>query len=282
VAGDSHFRDLAEVNFYPVDTGNVSDTWSYVAEGYEMNLVFNPSRQWRIALTGSSNSNKLGTHLQALGQYLYTDTKFQGLGTWRTFASELDKVAGGQRSSYFDLDPGNPTARAQAAADALYIRQQADAQERSWRDDQSLTGITTARNGKYALNGLITRVFTEGRLKGWSVGGNFRWRGAGTLGYERYPDAAGAMTGRFDVTRPIKGSDFWDVGAMVAYERRVLGSVQLRVQLNVQNLPNWQESRLVKSDYDTNGVYGATSAIVPVLWEMRRPRNFVLTSTFNF
>lgn len=282
VAGDSHFRELAEVNFYPVDTGNVADTWSYLSEGYEMNLVFNPSRNWRLALSGSSNTNTLGTHLQALGTYLYTDTKFQGLGTWRTFAAELDRVAGGQRSTYFDLDPSNATARAQASADALYIRQQADAQERSWRDDQSLTGITTGRNGKYAFNGLVTRVFTEGRLRGWSVGGNFRWRGAGTLGYERFPEATGAFTGRFDVTRPIKGSDFWDLGAMTSYEHRVFSNIAWRIQLNVQNLPNWQQSRLVKSDYDTNGVYGPTTAIVPVMWEMRRPRNFVLTSTFTF
>jgi len=282
VAGDSHFRDLQEVNFYPVDTGNVADTWSYVAEGYEMNLVFNPSRDWRMALSGSSNSNVLGTHLQAVGKYLYTDSKFQGLGTWRNLAAELTKVANGQRSASFDLDPASATARAQAAADALYITQQADSQERNYQDDQALTGVTTARNGKYAFNGLITRVFSEGRLKGWSVGGNFRWRGAGVIGYERLRDSSGQPTGRIDVSRPLKGSEFWDVGAMLSYQRRVFGNIAWRLQLNVQNLPNWQESRLVKSDYDTQAVYGKTNEIVPVLWELRRPRNYVLTSSFTF
>ena len=280
--GDSNFRDLAGPGMYPVDTGNVSDTWSYVAEGYEMNLVFNPSRNWRIALSGSSNTNRLGAHLAALGEYLYTNSRFQGLGTWRMFASELNKIAAGQRSSYFDLDPGNATARAQAQADALYLTQQADAQERVYQDDVALTGVTTARSGKYAFNGLVTRVFSEGRLRGWSVGGNFRWRGAGTIGYERLPDASGAPTGRIDAGRPLRGTDFWDVGAMLAHERRILGRVNLRLQLNIQNLPNWQEPRLVKSDYDTTGIYGSANAIVPVLWEMRRPRNFVFTSTFGF
>lgn len=282
VPGDPYFADLQEVNFYPVDTGNVADTWSYVAEGYEMNLVLNPSRNWRVALSGSSNTNVLGTHLQAVGTYLKTDSKYQGLGTWRTFAAELNKVASGQRSSIFALDPSNATARTQAAADALYITEQADTQERGYQDAQALVGITTARNGKYAFNGLVTRMFKEGRLKGWSVGGNFRWRGAGTIGYERLPDATGQPTGRINVSRPLKGSDFWDVGAMLSYERRVLNNIAWRLQLNVQNLPNWQESRLVKSDYDTQGIYGPSDAIVPVLWELRRPRNFVLTSTFTF
>lgn len=282
IPGDPYFADLQEVNFYPVDTGNVSDTWSYVAEGYEMNLTFNPSRNWRVALSGSINTNKLGTHLAALGEYLYTDSKFQGLGTWKKFASELRKVEAGQVSSIFRLDPTSATARTQAAADALYLEQQTAAQEKGYLDDQALSGVTTARNGKYALNGLVTRVFNEGKLKGWTVGGNYRWRSANTIGYQRLPDATGAPVGNLDVSRALLGKEFWDIGAMVSYQRRVFGHVNLRTQLNIQNLPNWQTPRLVKSDYDTNAVYGTTNAIVPVLWEIRRPRNYVFTATFEF
>ena len=282
IPGDPYFADLQEVNFYPVDTGNVSDTWSYVADGYEMNLTYNPSRNWRVALSGSINTNKLGTHLAALGEYLATDSKFQGLGTWKKFASELRKVEAGQASSIFRLDPTSATARAQAAADALYLEQQTAAQEKGYLDDQALSGVTTARNGKYALNGLVTRVFNEGKLKGWTVGGNYRWRSANTIGYQRLPDATGAPVGNLNVRRRLLGKEFWDLGAMVSYQRRIFSNVNLRTQLNIQNLPNWQTPRLVKSDYDTNAVYGTTNAIVPVLWELRRPRNYVLTATFEF
>lgn len=34
--------------------------------------------------------------------------------------------------------------------------------------------------------------------------------------------------------------------------------------------------------FTTNGVYGTSNAIVLVLWEIRRPRNYVLTATFEF
>lgn len=130
--GDAYFAELAAEGGYPVDTGNVSDTWSYVAEGYEMNLVFNPSRNWRVALSGSSNTNQLGTHLEAVGAYLYTDSKYQGLGTWKRFVSELRKVESGQSSSVFALNPASDAARTQAAADALFLEQQIAAQEKGY------------------------------------------------------------------------------------------------------------------------------------------------------
>jgi hypothetical protein len=282
VPGDPYFKDLAEAGGYPVDTGNTSDTWSYVAEGYEMNLVYNPSRHWRVSLSGSVNTNKLGTHLEAVGAYLYADSKYQGLGTWKKFASELRKIEAGQTSSIFNLNPATATAKAQAAEDALFIEQQTAAQEKTYLDDVALNGVTTARNGKYAFNGLVTRVFNEGRLKGWTVGGNFRWRSENTIGYQRLTNAAGVPNGRIDVDRPLHGDQFWDLGAMVSYQRRIFNHVNLRTQLNIQNLPNWQTPRLVRSDYDTNAVYGTTNAIVPVLWELRRPRNYVLTATFEF
>ena len=281
-AGDPYFKDLAESGGYPVDTGNTSDTWSYVAEGYEMNLIFNPSRNWRVALSGSTNTNQLGKHLAAVGTYLYTDSKYQGLGTWKTLASELRKIEAGQASAFFALNPADATAKVQAAADALFLEQQIASQEKGYLDDQALSGITTARNGKYAFNGLVTRVFNEGRLKGWTVGGNYRWRSANTIGYQRMTNAAGAPVGTIDPSRPLSGKEFWDLGAMVSYQRRVFGNVNLRTQLNIQNLPNWQTPRLVKSDYDSQALYGTTNAIVPIIWEIRRPRNYILTATFEF
>lgn len=57
----------------------------------------------------------------------------------------------------------------------------------------------------------------------------------------------------------------------------------LRAQLSIQNLPSWQTPRLVKSDYDTTAIYGATNAIVPVLWERRLPpRHDIFTATCGF
>jgi hypothetical protein len=280
--GDSHFTSMAQTGGYPADSTDVSDTWSFQAEGYELNIVFNPSPRWRIAVTGSSNENTLGTHLASLGRYLNTASPFQGLESWRRYAAELRRVAAGQRSTAFDLDPADPVARSQATADALFIEQQSDTAERVFLDERAIEGAATHRNGKYALNGLATHTFAkEGRLKGWSVGGNFRWRSANIVGYERSL-VAGVPAGIIDTTRPLKGDDWWDVGAMLAYECRIFRGINLRTQLNVENLFDWSRARLVSVDYDSEGVVGTTNSLVPIRWELRRPRNFILTATFGF
>ncbi len=280
--GDSHFTGMAPAGAYSADSTDVSDTWSFEAEGYELSVVYNPSPRWRVALTGSSNENTLGTHLASLGRYLNTPSAFQGLETWRRLASELRRVEAGQRSAAFDLDPASAAARTQAGTDALYLEQQTAAAEKVFLDERAIEGAPTHRNGKYAFNGLATHTFArDGMLKGWSAGGNFRWRSANTVGFQRTL-VAGAPTGIIDPRRPIKGRDFLDVGAMVAHERRILRGVNLRLQLNVENLFDWSRARLVSSDYDSEGVLGATHALVPIRWELRRPRNVVLTATFTF
>jgi hypothetical protein len=174
------------------------------------------------------------------------------------------------------------TSRTQAGADALFLEQQIVAAEKTYLDEKAIEGAATHRNGKYALNGLATHTFAkEGALKGWSVGGNFRWRSANLVGFERAL-VAGLPTGVIDARRPIKGDDWMDVGAMLAHERRISRNITLRTQLNVENLFDWSKARLVSSDYDTEGVVAATNSFVPIRWELRRPRNFVLTATFTY
>jgi hypothetical protein len=143
--------------------------------------------------------------------------------------------------------------------------------------------VTNNRNGKYALNGVATYTLpNEGRLKGWSLGGNFRWRSAGVAGYQRKLNSAGVPEGILDVTQPIMGDTYLEVGAMLSCRRRLAGKVNWLLQLNVQNLFDWSASRLVSMDTDSEGSYGSRYAMVPIRWELRRPRNFVLTSTFDF
>jgi iron complex outermembrane recepter protein len=284
VGGHPYFSDMLDDGAYPIDTGAVSDTWNYVASGYELTVTFNPTSNWRIALSGSENKNQLGTHLAALGRYMYErDTKFEGLATWRNFASELRKVEAGTASTFFNLDPTQESHRIQAANDALYIEQQTNALEINYQDDIALTGVTTAQNGKYAANFLATYTFDDAsKLKGWSIGGNGRWRSANILGYNRF-DVNGQPTGFIDTSRAVEGDDFFEAGMLVGYRRPIWDNkANLRVQLNVQNLFNETEARKVSAGYDTRGVYGVVNDFVPIGWELRRPRNVVLTTTIEF
>ncbi len=284
VGGHPYFADMANDGGYPIDTGAVSDTWNYVAEGYELSVTFNPSENWRIALSGNENVNQLGTHLAAMGEYMYNrDTKFEGLGTWRTFASELRKVEAGTVSSFFNLDPSLENHRIQAGNDALFIEQQTDSWEQNYLDDVALTGVTTAQNGKYAANFLATYTFADdSKLKGWSIGGNGRWRSANTIGYERF-DVNGQPTGFIDVSRPVKGDEYTEFGMLLGYRTAIWNDkADLKLQLNVSNLFNETAPIRASARYDTRGVHGAVNELVPVGWNLRHPRNVTLTSTIGF
>ncbi len=282
--GDSHFRTMGAIGDYRVDnTQGLDSTWNYVAKGYELTVTFNPNPNWRAYLSGSSNQNVLGDHLQDLGRYLYTTTEFQGIATWQKFATELRMVAAGQRSDSFDLNPNLAADRAKAATDASYLETQTAAQIQAWEDEQALTGRSTNRNGKYAANGLLTHTFAGGSwLRGFSLGGNFRWRSASIIGYERRLNAAGRPLAVIDVSRPLRGEDYWEIGLMASRQFRLANRHQLKLQLNVDNPLNWRDPRVVASEYDSQGYYGTLDSIIPIRYELRRPRNFTLTATYTF
>ena len=78
------------------------------------------------------------------------------------------------------------------------------------------------------------------------------------------------------------GADHWDFGALIGWKHKLSPKVNLRVQLNIQNLLNETDPLLTAVDTDTNSVYGTAHAAVPVYYTLLRPRNFVLSTTFDF
>jgi hypothetical protein len=281
-ARDSHFTAMRDQGGYPAEAGVVTD-WNFDATGYEASIIFNPNRHWRLSLSGSKNENVLGAHLTGMGDYLALAQPYEGLATWRRFASELAKVAAGQASAQFDLNPANPAHQAQAAADAAYLNDQTNAVERLYLDERAAEGQSTNWNGKYSANGVGTYTFgNEGLFKGWAIGGNFRWRSRNILGYERLRDAVGVPEGIIDVTRTIMGKEFWELGAMLSYTRAVRAGMNLRLQLNLQNLFDWDDVRPVGVGTDTDGIMGVKYASVVNLYEIRRPRNLIFSATLDF
>ena len=89
-------------------------------------------------------------------------------------------------------------------------------------------------------------------------------------------------TGINDLSRPIKGSNYWELGLMASREWKISAKLRLKAQLNVDNPLDWASPRLVSVGTDTDGVYGTKYAIVPLRWEMRVPRTWRFTTTFDF
>lgn len=283
--GDSHFAAMLADN-YPVEDISLRTYMSTETTGRELSIVFNPTRNWRAMVSGSQNRIRASNLYSDAEAFLYGTTKYSdyaGIETWRRFAGELQKVAAGQKSNQFDLDPSNPAHVQQASADAAFILQNVASQDRRFKDAKATEGAVLVQNGEYAANGMLTYAITSGSLKGWEFGLNGRWRSAPVAGYVRLPNAdTGTPEGVIDVNRPIKGDAFYEFGAMIAQQRRILQKVNLRLQLNIENLLNQREPLLRGVGMDSLGVYGPAYATVPLRWEMRRPRNVRFTATFEF
>ena len=281
--GDSHFADMP-TTILSQQPLLLWSTRNNEARGYEASLTFNPNRNWRIMLSGSQNENVNGPRWDDIRRYYYTNqTKYTGIDTYKKFAAELAKVAAGQRSSSFDLDPANPVHVTQAATDATFINGQVTTAETLFANEQALVGTVTSVNGKYAANGVATYTFdSDGRFKGFALGGNFRFRDPPVVGYHPVLNASGVPTGLNNLSRPIYGANYFDLGVMASYGWKFSRALHVKLQLNVDNPLNWQSPRLVSVGTDTDGIYGTQYALVPLRWEMRVPRTMRLTATFTF
>ena len=285
--GDSHFTAMS-ANPLPPELSTARTYGDIAGKGDELSVTFNPNQNWRLMLTGSRNRTVISNQFPDVAEFLYTENQysaFAGFKTWNRFVAELNKVAAGQRSAQFDLDPANSVHVQQARDDAAFLAQNIASQERRYVDSKATDGAVQVQNGEYALNSAVTYSFTrEGWFKGWQIGGNARWRSAPIAGYYRFPNAtAGSPEGVIDVTRPIKGDTFIEFGGLLAYQRRILSNrVGLRVQLNIENLLDAEKPLLKSVGTDSGGVYGSQFAYVPLRWEFRRPRNFKLSATFDF
>ena len=147
----------------------------------------------------------------------------------------------------------------------------------------ALEGARLAPNGEYAANAVVNYSFTEGKLKGLGFGLNGRWRSGGVAGYNRLPNAVtGTPEGVLDIKRPIKGDAFLEFGSVTSYQWKISPRFTTRIQLNVENLFDYDKLLLRAVGTDSAGVYGAQYAYVPLRWELRRPRNYRLSVTLDF
>jgi outer membrane receptor protein involved in Fe transport len=279
--GITYFNGMPDL--YDQETDGVRSYSTTETQGYEVSAIFNPTRNWRIALTGSHNENKLVSSLDGVAEWLYQDTRYTGLGTFAKFAGELRGIEAGRSGSIFtNLDPNSASDRTQAGADAKYIEDNVTSADRAYLDEKSLIGIQRNRNP--ALNGNVVASYRipHASLRGFTIGGNARFRGPAILGYHRLPDASGFPVGNYDVNRPIKGNSQSTFGAMLSYNTKLFRNVTTRFQLNVDNLLNDTKPFVVRVDTDSKGYYGTPHAIVPVQYQLKFPRKLIFTSEFRF
>lgn len=278
------FADMADE--YRSEIRTLRDRSITTTEGYEATVTFNPNKHWRIYLSGSVNENKLNDQLPGATIFQNTYADYTGFQRQREIAAELQLVADGLPSVMFaEFDHTNVEHQDYAREDAEYIIDNVNADESTLNGELDLIGVQQNRNGKYNANGVVTYKFTEGALKGLDIGGNFRFRSAPIVGYYRLPDEEGRPTRHWDVTRPIEGDGSFTMGAMMSYrfKHEIFGKkTNARLQLNVYNLLDDTDLRLVRVEHDSSGYYGEVDAIVPLQYQTVDPRYYRLSLNLDF
>ena len=196
------------------------------SKGLEVEVTFNPTRHWRIFM----NAGRTDTEIDDLSTqpwYNYLDAK---LATWRAYR-------GGWATAAYD-----PT-RTVEAAHAQLIQSPLD-------DIQASLGNPGGNSQTWRSNAVVTRSFTEGRLKGASTSVNFRYRAPSAIGFPNKIDAKGKV--RTDRENPYYSGRYVLTGLMANYRFRGFANSTCRVQLNANNVFN--TARVFVTRTFTNGV----------------------------
>jgi outer membrane receptor protein involved in Fe transport len=222
---------------------NVTGTSDFFSKGYEIEGTYNPTNRWSITFNASSQESIKTNVLKQYSDYLAIREP-----QWKAMGSLIAR-------------PNGQTL--QQAVDSTAILQ--------IRTQQSKEGSILPEIRKWRFNLVNSYRFTEGRLKGWNVGGAFRWQDKAAVGYHSKLNEFGIRIQ--DIKRPIYGPTAVTTDAFVNYSRKILkDKVRWKVQLNVFNLLNDTKEIPVAIDDD----------LVVVARQLQNGLTFKLTNTFEF
>lgn len=195
------------------------------SQGVEYELTFNPSRNWRIFWNAGRTETEIDD-LSTQPWYDYLNTK---LAVWRAYQGNWSTA------------PYDATRTVESAHTQL-IQGPLD-------DIAASLGNPGGNSQTWRSNAVITRSFTEGRLKGASTSLNFRYRGPSAIGFPNKIDAKGRT--RTDRDNPYYSESYVLTGLMANYRFRGFGNSFCRVQLNANNIFN--TNRVFVTRTFTNG-----------------------------
>lgn len=256
----------------PANQGNTTDVFDFLSDthavGYELTVVGNPTKNWRVAVSAAKNDateSNIGKN--------YKEFIKDRIPVW------VDANTNPADPTYFGNSPaywppsGLVTARQAVAASLVNY---------DWVYRQE--GRSVLNGWKYRINATTRYEFSRGMLKGIFIGANYSWQNPKVIGY-RWTTAtspnAFAIPGVIEATspdapdldQPIRGKPFITLDGFAGYSRRLFkDKVMWRVQLNIRNLLD--NTDLIAQRADPDGLI--------IVAGPKAPRSIILTNTFNF
>jgi outer membrane receptor protein involved in Fe transport len=205
------------------------------SEGYELSLTANPGN-WRLSVNGSFTDGVYSTIIPDV------------VAWWAT------------EKAYFQRFPQN----IQSGVGANTIADEIEIEDDNIEEVRSAEGVGLVGNAKYKANFFARYSFRQGFLKGAFVGGGYRYTGWMLVG--RTIDAAR----RLQYAPPVG-----EASLLLGFERRVADRARLSVQLNVSNLFDETDPRVVR--YANSGNTYQVKRVA-----VREPRVWTLSTRLSF
>lgn len=229
-------------------TAPIVDTRDAVSEGLEMELTYNPTRNWTMIVNAAqqeatpSNTNPGARAFIAVNQPI-----------WDSLAGEIPFEDG-------------TTFRSRAVSSVIV-----PVMRNSLQDGGPLQELR-----KWRANFVTNYRFAEGKLRGANLGGALRWQDRVAMGFPVVLDPVLGYVPQ--VSRPDWGPESLDVDLWVGYQRRVFSNkVRWSVQLNVRNILEGGDPVPLRTQGRLAGEPARVAGIRATL-----PTTYELTNTFSF
>jgi hypothetical protein len=125
---------------------------------------------------------------------------------------------------------------------------------------------------RWRFNFVTNYRFTEGKLKGFRVGGGYRWQDKVAIGYPVIDVNGDGSAISFDMANPYYGPRLDGIDLWIGYERKLTSKIDWDIQLNVYNVGDG--NRLIPASTQYDGTVAA--------WTIAPCQTWSVTSSFRF
>ena len=222
-----------------------------LSKGAEFELIFNPIKNWTISLNATKTKAVTTNDLGDLVSWIEARNAI-----WHGPAGNIRLFSGLPTSDTIHTSYDNN----------VYFR---------YVFEKYKNGTNVAELAKWHFNLVTNYSFIhEGKLKGVSVGGAYRWIDKAAVGYPwtYLKNSDGSLTEAPDVKNPVFGPTDSSVNLWCAYERKLTDKITWRVQLNANNALG--KNKLIPNSVEPDGSYAT--------YRIKEKGTYSLTNTLRF